>query len=121
MYKSRGKRERKNSIGLGRFVIGGTIILALVLLFVPIVVENKNTEIEVGTEFKANPKITYLGIDISKYVKTTGNVNISKVGEYNITYKWGIKSKTVTIKVVDKTAPVIHLDRKSTRLNSSHP
>lgn len=109
MYKSRGKRERKNSIGLRKFVIGGTIILALVLLFVPISVENKSTEIEVGTEFKANPKITYLGIDISKYVKTTGNLNISKVGEYNITYKWGIKSKTVTIKIVDKTAPVIHL------------
>ena len=114
MYKSRGKRGRRNSIGLGKFVIGGTILLALLLLFMPISVENKNAEVEVGTEFKANPKVTYFGIDISKYVKTTGNVNTSKVGEYNINYKWGIKSKTTTIKVVDKTAPVIHLQGAKT-------
>ena len=114
MYKSRGKRGRRNSIGLGKFVIGGTILLALLLLFMPISVENKNAEVEVGTEFKANPKVTYFGIDISKYVKTTGNVNTSKVGEYNINYKWGIKSKTTTISVVDKTAPVIHLQGAKT-------
>lgn len=114
MYKSRGKRGRRNSIGLGKFVIGGTILLALLLLFMPISVENKNAEVEVGTEFKANPKVTYFGIDISKYVKTTGNVNTSKVGEYNINYKWGIKSKTTTISVVDKTAPVIHLQGEKT-------
>ena len=114
MYKSRGKRGRRNSIGLGKFVIGGTILLALLLLFMPISVENKNVEVEVGTEFKANPKVTYFGIDISKYVKTTGNVNTSKVGEYNINYKWGIKSKTTTISVVDKTAPVIHLQGAKT-------
>lgn len=114
MYKSRGKRGRRNSIGLGKFVIGGTILLALLLLFMPISVESKNAEVEVGTEFKANPKVTYFGIDISKYVKTTGNVNTSKVGEYNINYKWGIKSKTTTISVVDKTAPVIHLQGAKT-------
>lgn len=114
MYKSRGKRGQRNSIGLGKFVIGGTILLALLLLFMPISVENKNAEVEVGTEFKANPKVTYFGIDISKYVKTTGNVNTSKVGEYNINYKWGIKSKTTTISVVDKTAPVIHLQGAKT-------
>ena len=114
MYKSRGKRGRRNSIGLGKFVIGGTILLALLLLFMPISVENKNAEVEVGTEFKANPNVTYFGIDISKYVKTTGNVNTSKVGEYNINYKWGIKSKTTTISVVDKTAPVIHLQGAKT-------
>lgn len=114
MYKSRGKRGRRNSIGLGKFVIGGTILLALLLLFMPISVENKNAEVEVETEFKANPKVTYFGIDISKYVKTTGNVNTSKVGEYNINYKWGIKSKTTTISVVDKTAPVIHLQGAKT-------
>ena len=114
MYKSRGKRGRRNSIGLGKFVIGGTILLALLLLFMPISVENKNAEVEVGTEFKANPKVTYFGIDISKYVKTTGNVNTSKVGEYNINYQWGIKSKTTTISVVDKTAPVIHLQGAKT-------
>lgn len=113
MYSSRGRKGRKHYIGLGH-VIGGAIILALLLLFMPISVENKNTEVEVGTEFKANPKVTYLGIDISKYVKTTGNVNTSKVGEYNITYKWGIKSKTTTVKVVDKTAPVIHLQGANT-------
>lgn len=114
MYKSRGKRGRRNSIGLGKFVIGGTILLALLLLFMPISIENKNAEVEVGTEFKANPKVTYFGIDISKYVKTTGNVNTSKVGEYNINYKWGIKSKTTIISVVDKTAPVIHLQGAKT-------
>ena len=114
MYKSRGKRGRKNSIGLGKFVIGGTILLALLLLFMPISVENKNAEVEVGTEYIYNPKVTYLGLNISKYVKTTGGVDTSKVGEYNINYKWGIKSKTTTIKVVDKTAPVIHLQGAKT-------
>lgn len=114
MAMSKGRRRRKKSIRFGRVV--GVIIafLAIIFLSLPLSMEDKTIEVEVGTEFKDEPTIKYLGFDISKDVTITGNVDTSKVGEYKITYKWGLKSATRTINVVDTTAPVIDMQGSST-------
>lgn len=106
MAKGR-RRRRKLKI---RHVVGLLIfVLAVIILVLPMSVEDKNVEIEVGTEFRDEPTIRFLGVDLSKAVKTIGEVDTSKVGEYKITYKWGIKAVTRTVNVVDTTAPVINM------------
>ena len=106
MAKGR-RRRRKLKI---RRVVGLLIfVLAVIILVLPMSVEDKNVEIEVGTEFRDEPTIRFLGVDLSKAVKTIGEVDTSKVGEYKITYKWGIKAVTRTVNVVDTTAPVINM------------
>ena len=101
MAMSKGRRRRRKSIRFGRVVGGIIALLAITLLFSPLSMEDKTIEVEVGTEFNDEPKIT-------------GNVDTSKVGEYKITYKWGLKSATRTINVVDTTAPVIDMQGGST-------
>lgn len=106
MAKGR-RRRRKLKI---RRVVGLLIfVLAVIILVLPMSVEDKNVEIEVGTEFRDEPTIRFLGVDLSKAVKTIGEVDTSKVGEYKINYKWGIKAVTRTVNVVDTTAPVINM------------
>ena len=102
-------RRRRRKLKIRRVV--GLLIFLLVVIFLvlPMSVEDKNVEIEVGTEFRDEPTIRFLGVDLSKAVKTIGEVDTSKVGEYKITYKWGIKAVTRTVNVVDTTAPVINM------------
>ena len=107
MVMSKGRRRRRKSIRFGRIVGVIIALLAIILLFLPLSMEDKTIEVEVGTEFTDEPTIKYLGFNVSKDVKITGNVDTSKVGEYKITYKWGLKSATRTINVIDTTAPVV--------------
>lgn len=100
---NRGRRILSNTIGIL------ILVIILILPFAPITVKNQEEEIEVGTELQLKPIITYLGIDISKYVKIIEDIDTSIVDQYDITYKWGIKSTTKTIDVVDKTVPNIEL------------
>lgn len=106
---AKGRRRRRRKLKIRRVV--GLLIFLLVVIFLvlPMSVEDKNVEIEVGTEFRDEPTIRFLGVDLSKAVKTIGEVDTSKVGEYKITYKWGIKAVTRTVNVVDTTAPVINM------------
>ena len=114
MVMSKGRRRRRKSIRFGRIVGVIIALLAIILLFLPLSMEDKTIEVEVGTEFTDEPTIKYLGFNVSKDVKITGNVDTSKVGEYKITYKWGLKSATRTINVIDTTAPVIDMQGGST-------
>ena len=103
MVMSKGRRRRRKSIRFGRIVGVIIALLAIILLFLPLSMEDKTIEVEVGTEFTDEPTIKYLGFNVSKDVKITGNVDTSKVGEYKITYKWGLT-----------TAPVIDMQGGST-------
>lgn len=47
--------------------------------------------------------------NLEKYVKISSNLNISKVGEYQITYKLFLKKQVRYIKVVDKIPPAVKL------------
>lgn len=115
MAMSKGRRRRKRkAIRFGRVVGVIIALLAVIFLFSPLSMEDKTIEVEVGTEVKDEPTIKYLGFNVSKDVTITGNVDTSKVGEYKITYKWGLKSATRTINVLDTTAPVIDMQGGST-------
>ena len=115
MAMSKGRRRRKRkAIRFGRVVGVIIALLAVIFLFSPLSMEDKTIEVEVGTEVKDEPTIKYLGFNVSKDVTITGNVDTSKVGEYKITYKWGLNSATRTINVVDTTAPVIDMQGGST-------
>lgn len=78
MAMSKGRRRRRKSIRFGRVVGVIIALLAIILLFSPLSMEDKT--IEVGTEFNDEPTIKYLGFNVSKDVKITGNVDTSKVG-----------------------------------------
>lgn len=75
---------------------------------------SRHVEIGYMEEYKEKGyKASFLGNDITKDVKVSGEVNSKKLGTYNITYyvKEGVFEKKVIrkVKVMDKTAPVIKL------------
>jgi len=97
----------------------GIVLLIIILLFLilPTIALNGDSKVKVAynnvyTEEGATAK--FLGKDISKDIKISGNVDVSKIGDYKITYI--IKKNFVTIKknrivtVVDEKAPIITLE-----------
>jgi len=76
---------------------------------------DKEIELIVYEEYKENGYIaTFLGKDISNYVKITSNLNNKKLGNYTITYNLSFLSinikKERKIAVVDKIIPEIKLN-----------
>lgn len=108
------RRRKRRAVKSGRVVEVLILVVLFMLLIIPLSIKDKNVEIEVGTNYNDKTKITYLGIDISDFVDIVGSIDTTTVGEYELTYKWGIKSVTQKIKVVDKTAPKIEMQGGST-------
>ena len=108
------RRRKRRAVKSGRVVEILILVVLFMLLIIPLSIKDKNVEIEVGTNYNDKTKITYLGIDISDFVDIVGSIDTTSVGEYELTYKWGIKSATQKIKVVDKTAPKIEMQGGST-------
>ena len=108
------RRRKRRAVKSGRVVEVLILVVLFMLLIIPLSIKDKNVEIEVGTNYNDKTKITYLGIDISDFVDIVGSIDTTTVGEYELTYKWGIKSATQKIKVVDKTAPKIEMQGGST-------
>lgn len=108
------RRRKRRAVKSGRVVEILILVVLFMLLIIPLSIKDKNVEIEVGTNYNDKTKITYLGIDISDFVDIVGSIDTTTVGEYELTYKWGIKSATQKIKVVDKTAPKIEMQGGST-------
>ena len=108
------RRRKRRAVKSGRVVEVLILVVLFMLLIIPLSIKDKNVEIEVGTNYNDKTKITYLGIDISDFVDIVGSIDTTTVGEYELTYKWGIKSATQKIKVVDKIAPKIEMQGGST-------
>ena len=108
------RRRKRRAVKSGRVVEILILVVLFMLLIIPLSIKDKNVEIEVGTNYNDKTKITYLGIDISDFVDIVGSIDTTTVGEYELTYKWGIKSATQKIKVVDKTDPKIEMQGGST-------
>lgn len=108
------KKTRKRYTILRTLAIIAINIVAIYFGLVHCVkVNTKNQTVEVGTTNSyTGIKATLFGIDITSFGKTTGNVNINKLGEYQVEYYpnwiWGKYQKTV--KVVDSEAPKILLE-----------
>lgn len=108
------RRRKKRAVRAGRVVEILIIVVLFILLLIPISIKDKKVEIEVGTDYNEKTKITYLGMDISNLAEVEGSIDTTNVGEYELTYKWGIKSAKQTIKVVDTISPEIKMQGGST-------
>lgn len=97
-------------IPLIAFIIAGIIVIPKIHL-------RGDSTIEVNYSkkyYEQGAKATFLGKDISKDIKTTNNINIKKLGEYEVKYTLNNFvipiSKTRKVKVVDKSKPTITLE-----------
>lgn len=110
-----------------RLMTAGVIALVGICLFIlaispvvggsPIITLTGGDEIdaECGTQFTdPGVKATVKDEDISNLIETSGSVNTSKLGQYEIEYKVKYKKRKVTkrriVNVVDHTGPVITLN-----------
>ena len=110
-----------------RLMTAGVIALVGICLFIlaispvvggsPIITLTGGDEIdaECGTTFQdPGVKATVKDEDISNLIETSGSVNTSKLGQYEIEYKVKYKKRKVTkrrvVNVVDHTDPVITLN-----------
>ena len=110
-----------------RLMTAGVIALVGICLFIlaispvvggsPIITLTGGDEIdaECGTEFTdPGVKATVKDEDISNLIETSGSVNTSKLGQYEIEYKVKYKKRKVSkrriVNVVDHTGPVITLN-----------
>ena len=101
-------------IALGIFILAFGITFALEKPEIELSKE-ENIELEVGTGNQIQlPKTKYHFKDVTEKVRVNGNVDYSKVGEYDITFEvdtlFGKYSKPAKIKIVDKRAPEITLE-----------
>lgn len=95
------------------------VVASALFLFIfakPEIVLNgeQHVKIEYGSEFSdPGAKAVLRGKDISNQLSSKGDVDVNKIGDYEITYslKYLIKTfqKTRTVTVVDTTAPVLTL------------
>ena len=88
-------------------VVGGSPIITLT--------GGDEIDAECGTQFTdPGVKATVKDEDISNLIETSGSVNTSKLGQYEIEYKVKYKKRKVTkrriVNVVDHTGPVITLN-----------
>ncbi len=81
-------------------------------------IEDETIVLQVNTPYTQEiPKAIFRDTDITDKVKITNNLNINKIGKYEIVYKVKYKSKSVkrvkTIYIVDNIKPVITLNGDS--------
>lgn len=98
-------------------VVSLLVILAIIYLIMPkIVIKGESTiKLEYNSKYvEKGSSCKFLGKDLSKKIKITGNVNTKKIGTYKIKYslKEGIFtiSKVRTVKVIDSKKPTITLE-----------
>lgn len=109
----------KHKKGLLKF-FGLTSAIFVVIFALTFFVERPEMEkpqianIEVGSEKIQSPKTTYHFQDVTDKVQITGNIDYTKIGEYDIQFELdttiGKYSRSAKIKVVDTTAPEIILE-----------
>ena len=117
IHKSKNKENKKKKILV--ISIFSVIILAFAILYlckIPIIkYQGQEIEtVEYGTTYEDKGIKVYKRFkNISDQVIVESNVNLTQLGDYNITYKvpFGGKYKTYTrtVKVVDTEAPKIEL------------
>lgn len=105
------KKKKKLIIFLILFII---LLLFSSLSFFVFFDYEENIKVALGDEFKPNIKANYFFRDVSNDVDVSTDVDVNKVGEYDVTYTYKTilnikKTKKGKVIVVDKTAPSIEL------------
>lgn len=100
------KVKKRNKIGKGLMIL---LVVAVIYMWtVNSIRINDNTQtIEVGHQETTNIQASLFGIDITKWGKQTGEVNLNIIGEYQLEYEpyWTTQKYQKTVKVVDRTDP----------------
>ncbi len=121
--RSRRKAEKLRRLKRRRRSL---ILAILAVLFLPIVgvriyfgvnpVILKNSVIDVELKDSVNLKgnIRYVFAGKVSQVKITGSVDNTKEGDYQVTYSWKGRKKTVTVKVRDTKPPVLEMKNSYT-------
>ena len=123
--------KKKKKLNRKKILIFTIIIMSILILitflytkfhgisfFININLNGKNNiTLNLNEKYKEQgAKATYKDIDITKSIKTSGKVNIKKVGKYTITYsvKYKMASKSInrTVNIVDKEKPVIKIEEE---------
>lgn len=110
MSNNRNKQFTPISIFFRTIITTLSIFIAIIVLLGCVkITQNADETVEVGTDFKY-ATIRWLFFNVSnKAIITTNTVDITKVGEYKISYMFGIRILNQTIHVVDTQPPVIIL------------
>lgn len=117
------KLRLKKSVWITGIVLAVIIILFLLFLifggvFLKFSIENSDKVIDIeynSDNFEYNKATcSFMGQDISKNIKRTNDVDLSKLGKQEVKYtcsKWNFeKEKKVTYNVIDNLAPVVTLN-----------
>ena len=104
------KKKKLNKKKFFRFLIfAALLILAAVVVFTPVLIKmngEKRVEIGYGESYEdAGAKLVFGG-----QPKVSSNVDTSKPGKYKVSYSFLLASRSRTVLVVDKVAPVITLN-----------
>ncbi len=74
---------------------------------------DREINVELNSDFNIKASVKYLNKDMNDKIKVSGNVNVNKVGSYELVYNVRIfiykLQKKVKVNVVDKIPPVITL------------
>lgn len=103
----------KNSSSIKAFMISFIITLVIVLGIGLTIGDFKIREeaiiIHVGEAYYPT-KATWVGFDVTDKVEISDDLDTSKVGTYNVTYKFGILQAHQQVNVVDTAPPILTLE-----------
>ena len=105
---------KKKKLNLKKFirflVVAALLLVVAAAVFTPVLIEmNGDKKVEIGygeTYEDAGAKVKF---GLGK-IKTESDVDTSKIGKYKVKYSFLMASRTRTVNVVDKIAPVLLLD-----------
>ena len=114
MSKKKTRRRKNRSVLMESLVVLVIIAIALWLLSaVNVYVEggDSSLKVNVGEEYENKIHAHWLGIDITKYGKFSGEVDTNKPGTYYVSYlaPFSLDPITIFVTVVDNVSPVITL------------
>lgn len=107
----RNKQVGTFGIFLRSLITTSLIFFSLIAIFgCTQITQNIEETIQIGEAYKT-ATIKWLCFDVSKIAVITNNaVNVSKIGDYKVTYMFGFKILSQIVHVVDTQAPEIVLE-----------
>lgn len=105
------KRNKKRKLKLYIILLSTIFVLLCSYIFLIRIDIDKNINLSVNSSNDIDVKGSIFFVDVTDKIKSSGSVDVSKVGTYKIVYNIGfIKRKTVTVNVLDREAPIIKLN-----------
>lgn len=103
------RKKDKFGNGLIAFLFICIIFLLCYAFKNPILLYSSNPEVEINHEYDPKKNIQQVFFHLDSDVKISGNININKIGNYEITYQLKNYKKTCKVSVKDTKAPDLKL------------